>query len=523
MRQTDRIIVNAISNYALTFLAMIGSMIMMPFVMADLGKRGFGLASMIIAAQSMIEMLAYSIGRGLQRYIPQNLAAGADRSGIHRVFNTALAFFVVVGAGSAAIVFLIRNWLLRDESAGPELQLDAHRALWLLLAYLVVGLPMMVYRAGLESLQRYDLVSLFEVILTCFRTLILVFAFWLDRGSITLLIGVQLASVVVGALLCRRLLFRQIPGLCEAPRMISRSSAWLLATFTTATLLATLGNVLVGGGFRLLVGSELGMEQLGELAVVLMITSLMWKLIYNLAGVLIPAVSSIQSQGNIANVGKVLISGTKYAVIIAVGVSLVPLAVTLPFFRLWVGMEMNNLGRLVFFLLLIQILLTPGSMSQPVLIGLGRLRVMSFVVFARGVAGLALAFAYIQVFGPSLGGAAICSLGVQAVGSVEIFLYASKALGIPRLAALHETIVQPTALGIPAALATWLLALQLGTNSWLRLAAAVVVGEALFGILVMLWALRGEEKTHLWSFVRRTGERCGLAMATGGRDSGARR
>ncbi len=506
MRLADRIILNVITNYGLTVLGTVASLLMVPVVTAHLGRSGFGLASMVFAVSAIFDLVANSVGRALERYIPLSLAED-NRQRLGRTFNTARAAFLLIGLIGAVAVLLVTGWLTNDAHESPETTSDAKWAFWLLAAYMVVGYPWVCYQKSLGAIQRYDLVGLFTGSTTLVRLILVILVFWMGHGTISFYIGSLLLALLVCGLLCRRSLRRLVPEMPISFRLVDRAGIREVGAFASASLLVVTGNILVTQGFSIFVGKTLGMRELGGLAAVLTIRTLLWTLINNVAGVLTPAVSSMDAQGFDQNISKLFLAGAKYSAMMAVMICGVPLMVAAPFLELWLGPEFKGLNLLLYMLLIAQIPISPGQTSQQVLVGLGRVRVAGLFVFSRGVLALLSAWAYVQWVQPSLTGSAACVFGIQLIGAVVLFLLAAKATQIPWHAALLAVFGRPILFGAVGGAVTWFVAAQLGQHTWWKLITATCVGELVFLILALLVGFTHEEKERLRSFVAKAKHR----------------
>ncbi len=506
MGQANRIILNALSNYGLTIITMASSMVMVPIVVRDLTRVGYGVAAVVMAVLGTFELLSNLLGRALQRHIPQDLAGNTPQR-VNQTFNTARLGLMLIGVLGALVVWVLGSWLLEDPQVSDAMIADGQHAFLLLIVWLVFAFPLCAYQKGLEAIQRYDMISAYLGAVTLVRTVAVIVIFVLGYGSITVLIGSYLVATLICFLLCRRLFLRLTPQVKVSLRMVDGRAARTLGIFVLGVMFVVCGNLLSGNGFRLFVGKRLGMDELGGLAAVLALAGLMWKLIYNLANVLPSAVSAQDARGLSGNVAKILTTGTKYSVVVSVSICLVPISIAGAFFQLWLGDEFAGLDALLAILLLLQIPLCLGSASIQVLMGMGKLSLVGAVVFSRGVIGLLLAWGYVELIQPNVTGAVAWNSSTQAVGGMVVLMYALVIAGVPRLAALINVFVRPVMLGLVAALLTWWISVQIGCDQWWKLIVSVSAGELLFLALVLVAGLTGEECSRMTSFASAAGLR----------------
>lgn len=502
MRQADRIILNTISNYALTIVTMASQLVMIPIVVRHIDKSGFGLANMVLAPFGFFEVMAGSFGRALHRFIPQDLAAN-DEQRVSRTFTTAMAGYVAMGTVGAVATWFAFDWMLVGADVSPSVMVDGRRAMWVLIIWLIVGFPLWGYRKGLEAIQRYDLLGLSHGIVTLLRTIAVIVVFSMGYGSVTFFVGSQLAALVIVNLLCRRFLRRAVPGMRERPSLVDRASIILVGTFAAATLLGIVGEICGSYGFRIFVGKELGMDKLGALAAVWTLQLTIGRLIDELTNAFSPAISALDAKGSSANVAKLMLTGTKSSMLVASSMCIVPLAAAAPFLHLWLGESFRGYETLLYVFLLVMLPFCAGMTPTYVLFGLGRVTTTGTVMLVRGLSGLLIALAYVYWVDRNLTGAVLCMLGVQNSGGIVMLYSACRAVGVKFWYAMYEVLAKPLVLSGLAAMATWLMLRRIGDNQWWKLVVGVGLGECVLLALVLGVGLGEEERMRIFSFFHR--------------------
>jgi len=506
MRQADRIILNTLSNYGLTFLTIASQLVMIPIVVSHLNHSGFGLANMVLVPYGLFEVLSGTFARALHRYIPQDQLSG-DPNRVSRTFTTAMAGYWSMGLIGALLVWLVFDALLSDAKVSAEVMADGRRAMWILIVWLVVGFPLWGYRKGLEAIQRYDLIGISHGVITLARTVLVIVVFRLGYGSVTFFVTSQLLAIVASSLLCRWAMVRAMPSMVVRPRLITGESIALVGTFAAATMIGMLGEVCGSYGFRILVGTGLGMASLGILSAVGTIQQTIGRLIDELTNSFAPAISALEARGSRENVAKLMLTGTKSSMLACSSMCIVPLAAAGPFLHLWLKQITASDVRLLHIMLLVMLPYCLGMTPTYVLFGLGRVKTTGAVLLARGLGGLLFSLAYVLLVKRDLVGATLCMLGVQNSGGVVMLYSACRSVGVGVWSALMEVLVRPMALAGVGAAVTWLVQSQVGDDRWWKLIASVSMGElALFG-LIMLIGLHAEERQRILSFAGRLRQR----------------
>lgn len=507
MRQTDRLIINVLSNYGLTIVAGIASLIVVPIVVKDLTQTGYGLAMMLLSGITITTTLGNAVNRAMQRYLPQDLES-ADTERVNGTFNSAMAMYGMLGLLAAITILLVRRWYLDDPGITAELRADGNMAFIVVAIFMLIEGPLLTFQAGLEAIQRFDLVGAYTGATTVLRMLAIIAFFKLGAGSIVVFVLFHMIAMILASVVFFICLRRAIPRLEFSIRHIRRDRFKVLLVFAAAGLMMTLGNVLGLEGFRVLVGKGLSMADVGGLSAVWAFRSMVFMVICSMTNVLTPTASSLEARGSAESLGKLLVASTKYSSVAAASMCLVPLAVFGPFLRLWLGEEFASLTTLLIVMMLAQLPIAASLSAQQILIGLGRLRITSPAVFSRGAASLVVAGLYVFFSKePSLTGAAVWLYAVQVLCSLVVFVHGSHEIGVGVRRLILEGLALPLALGSAAAVLTWVISDRIGTGDWLRLVGAVGIGEVAFLGLIVVLGLGVEERAHLGSFISRVRSR----------------
>lgn len=498
--QANRLIVNTLSNYALTFVTMIATLVMTPIVVRYLGQTGYGMIAIILAPYGVFETLAGSFGRAMHRFIPLSLS-DPDPQRLNRTFSAGLCGYILMGVVGAGVLWLLADYLLEGSDVRPQLIKDGMLAMALLIVWLVVGFPYWGYRKGLEAIQRFDLLGLSQGVITLLRSILVIVVFWMGYGSVTFFVGTQLAGLWLTCLICRRYLKNCLPDLKFSPRYVDKATMWLMGGFAVATILGTSGEVLGGYGFRIFVGKAIGLHDLGELAAVWTLQTTIFRLIDELTNAFAPAISALDAQGARVNVAKLMVSGTKISILVAASMAIVPLPVAKSFLMLWLGPAFARRDTLLYILLGVLIPFCLGNTSMHVLYGLGRASISGPIQFVRSLLGLAGAGIYILYLHQGLNGACAIMFGIQALGGVVLFMYGCRATGVSMADAFIKVLCRPVVIALMGAAATFGVLQLVGSDAWWKITVSVAAGELVFLALAILVGIGIEEWQRMTAFL----------------------
>jgi Na+-driven multidrug efflux pump len=96
MRQSHRLILNVLSNYATFVVYGAANFIWVGYVVRKLGKDAFGLVSLILSITITTEILGRGICQALIKHVSAAIGKGQEEP-INEYFSTSIAWFTICG------------------------------------------------------------------------------------------------------------------------------------------------------------------------------------------------------------------------------------------------------------------------------------------------------------------------------------------------------------------------------------------------------------------------------------------
>lgn len=230
-----------------------------PYVIAGLGVRAFGLFVLMVTVAEFIGSFDSGVYRAAQRYFAINHGTG-DREASNRILRTAALCLLALGGLLAGVLVLAAPGAVRLLNVPDDLAAEGQfllRALGLVVALaLVRGLLV----AHLNAHQRFALTSLVTIgqygVYTAGVIVAISGGYGLRGVAVTLV--VQTAATVVAVAVPVLLLARP-----WSTALMSRQELRELLGFTGSTQVASLSDLAALQSQSLLIGSFLGVGQLG--------------------------------------------------------------------------------------------------------------------------------------------------------------------------------------------------------------------------------------------------------------------
>ncbi len=419
MRTGTRVLINAISKWLSVGARGLSALVLIPFLLSELGKDGYGLTALLLALIGLGRILDLGLRNATSKLLADQVALG-DKAKFNELASTSLAAFVCLGGLGGLLCAVLAGPIVGWMRVPDHLTAEAvFLVRWFggTLVFLQVVQPM--FAAVLESRNRFDL----------FTGVVAVAALF-EMGAVLLVVGVARAgiygwasvmaasmagSVVALAVLARR----TCPGL-----RLSRHLVRLPALFNTLKL--------SGQVFLLQLNQLVSIHSdpfvlsrfLGPAALAVYTPATNLKIFgMAIAGVLSnqlhPLAAGASATGNLADLRAVLYRGTRYTFLMGIPAAVFLGVFSGPITRIWLGDSLGEGYRTAANVLLCWSIISLFSYAMgsqwPVLLGTQRLR---FVVVFRTVTGmLNLLLSIVLVGYTSLGviGALIPTIIIEAV------------------------------------------------------------------------------------------------------------
>jgi O-antigen/teichoic acid export membrane protein len=392
-----RVLFGTLSNLAGQFIAFGTLFLLTPFILRQLGATAYGLWVLIGSLVAYGSLLDLGLWGALIKYVAEFRARG-EAGQARAVVGTAFTLYTLLGLVIAAATALASPLLPRVFQLPPEQHAVAARLTLLMGLGVGLSLPGLMPMAILRGLQRYDLVNLIDVVTTLLTAVGTVAMLLLGGGVLGLVVvniaGI-LATLVLGALLIRRIAPELTPHWRGARRTMVRivlSYSWPLFIRDAASRLQTKTDEITIGAF-------LPVSAIAPYSLARRLSETTHVLTRQFMKVLLPLASELHAGNDLARLRAVYKTGTRLTLGLALALGGTLMVMAQPLLVLWVGPAYASASSIVVILSLASILATCQWPAGAILQGMAQHRLPGFVALGAGLANLALSLALVRPLG----------------------------------------------------------------------------------------------------------------------------
>ncbi len=495
------------SNWILNILRIAVLMHLTPYVIGALGPDGNGVWVSIVSLTGFLKLLILGVPMASVRFLAEHLAKD-DTKKANEAVSTCLGICVFLGVGAALIgaglYFFFDRLLLENprwQELGPDLVASARLAYILVVAQVGVGfalrLPYGIFDAHQDFITR-NWVMAGELVLRYGLTLGLLAA----NASLVVLAVVQAVCMVAEFVALMVLIRKKYPAIRFGLGAFDRQAVRAILGFSVFTLFLNAGAMLAFRSDALVIGSFLGATEVTNFDVANKFFEPLTELVLGIAVVVMPTATRLRAQGELDQLGSILLRWSKvaFSIVLVVGVYLA--TVGPEFLAWWLGDDFHPSSGPVLQVLTVSFLvyLPVRGVALPILMGLGKPGRPALGLLVMGAVNLGISIALVGplgIFGVALGTAIpnvifavfVAWLACREIGTAP-WVYARHVFGRGVLGALA-----PVGLLL-------LLKYGLGVRGLLPLLGAGLGSTALFAVVWIFFVYRDDPHVDLLAKLR---------------------
>ncbi len=368
-----RVLVNVISNWLRLGANIVGSLVVVPYMLARLGPTQYGVWATLGGLLGFLMLLDLGSTSAINRYVARYRALGQ----LERV-NASVASAVLMFLGISGLLQLVA-WIgapafVRLFPRIPE-TLFADSVLTLRLVCLGVGIRLLhaPFIGMTMGWHRYELFNAVQVLVIVLRVglIFALLAFWKAAVFVP-----ALAFVIANAvgLLAQFAVARHLhPGLRLGLRAASRSALGEIVSLGSHVLLITLCTLTIYQGPNFILARFAGPDVVTPFAIGMLLITTCVQGIHGVSQVFTPVVSAIDARNDQRAVAGVVVRACRLVGVISAGLALMLIVVGRPFIELWMHGRTPAAYPVVAILAGAHALLWPNTIVQSAFSGTSRL------------------------------------------------------------------------------------------------------------------------------------------------------
>ena len=367
-------------------------------ILNAVGAESFGLWVLVSGLLGYYGLLDLGTRNGIIRFVARHNAQ-KDFESLSSVVSTAVAGYFAIGA-IVLVLSLAAAWRLEHLfTFTTATALHDGRFLILILGVgAAVGFPLSAFGGTLEGLQQFVRIGVVQASASVARAVAVIVALWLGYGIVT--VGIlTVAFNIAAGLINAEYVLRNFPDVRVAFDNVRRETLRTLAAFGLVTFWVAIANRLRFESDALVIGKMIGLEMVAVFAIASKIISYSTEVVAAMASVFTPAISSAHATGDHESVARMTLMGNNLSSLLAF-----PICAVLVFFgkvliSLWVGPAYEGSYPILVILCVPMSLYISQFGSTRMLYGVGKHRELAKILFAEGVANLALSVALAPRYG----------------------------------------------------------------------------------------------------------------------------
>jgi O-antigen/teichoic acid export membrane protein len=395
---------NAISNW-LAFLYVAGvSFFLSPFIVYHLGATAYGVWALLVALVGYLGLLDFGVRGAVTRYIAHHHAV-SDAQAASGIATAALVLFGCLGVLAIIFASVIAYFSPHWFNIPPELTSRAQLVIVVggfTVASTLIGA---VFGGIITGLQRFDISSGIEILLTTFRTIAVIYTLDRDHGLLALSFIHLAASMVYGVVAWRvtRRIFPQLKVRFDQPL---RGPIKTILSFSAFLSIIHVLAMVIYYTDAIVIATVLPISAVASFAIASNLWDYSTKVSGALSKTMAPRVSQLTSLGA-SNVADDILSTSRLATL-----AMAPIAATFlirgeSFINLWMGPEYGPTSGAVLRVFAFMVWLGGArAVATSAIIGSGRHRslIPAFIVEAVSNLGLSILLAHLMgIVGVALG------------------------------------------------------------------------------------------------------------------------
>ena len=358
--------------------------------------------------------------------------------------------------------------------------------------------------AALGPFHRYDLLQGTGMTFKVLETAAIIY--FLSQGHQLIALALIVLVATTSRMAIRRLVQqRLVPQIKFAVRYISRSMAREMISYGAYSFLIVIATIVIFNTDNIVIGIFVSTEAVTYYAIALTIMQYLRNIVQTAGVPLITAISHMEATGNLDEVAKMSEKMMKYLFYLCTCFCCGVLVFSSEFIQLWMGPGFELTVTVLWLLLLPAIIYLPQATSNSILFGIGKHRLLFFILLGEAVANIVLSLILVQFYGVI--GVALGTAIPQVIIYSSIYPILYHRVLKAEVKRFYLNGAGMALLGAAVTISVGLvLKSRMAIDSWSAFCLSMGITVVAFSAVFMLFILDSEDKARLRALLaRRTG------------------
>jgi O-antigen/teichoic acid export membrane protein len=491
MKNSVRVMSNVLANWGSYFMGTLVGFLMMPFVVHHLGDVRYGIWILIINFTGYLGLLDFGISSSIVKYVAE-FKGKKDATGLNEVCSTAFYFYLISGVLAFLLTIIIALYFIPFFKI-PIAQLSEARYVTIIVGLDIgLSLPAGFFYGYMRGIQRYDLLAIMSMSILLISSAFIVIFLLSGYGLITLAL-INFGSSIVSSVIVISYVYRINRNLKLRIRLIKKENIRLISGYSLFMFLYFGALRIIFAAGSLIIGYFLTAAAVTYYAIPQRLVQSVRILIMATA-VVLPTVSHLNATGEIEKIQKLLINGTKYALMIALPVGASYVIIGKEFISLWFNTKYSLVCYPVLAVLTFGIIAHVCHFAPvQVLQGLASHKTAAYMSISEAIVNIVLSIFLVHTYG-IVGVAIGTAIPMIITNSIVIPLYSCRIVGISWFHFLSEAYVKPLLCAFVFAISLYTILKFIPVTTWFAFASALSAPIVIYCSFAWLFCLSKSER-----------------------------
>lgn len=392
------------SNWMMLALNVGVAFFLSPYVVKHLGSVYYGIWALANQFIGYLYLFDFGVRESVIRYTAKYVARGQGQR-LNQVLSTAILLYVPI-AGVTMLATGLVSWGIADWfDIPPENAAEARIAVIFMGLTIAQTFVFNVFTGILQGLNRFDIGNRVGMVAIFVRTALIVLL--LGQGYklaalASVYFALSIASGLVGAYFALRLLREAgIKFHFHIPvRRRLKALAGKIFGYGFFVLVNNVAQKIIFTSDAVVIGAFLGVAKVAPYAIAGTLIDNLRSLMVSTAQVFSPLTSTLFAQRRTAELGALLIRGSKLSVLVTLPIAVTFVVLGDVFVKLWMGEEFRETaGQILFVLGLTQIISAPHYVISSVMYGMSQHNILGYLRIAEAALNLVLSIVLVKSMG----------------------------------------------------------------------------------------------------------------------------
>jgi O-antigen/teichoic acid export membrane protein len=477
--RTKKAVKGTITSFVQIGVLLILQAVLAPVVLNVAGQEILGAYTIVMQIIGYGLVLDFGLGVALSRYLSQSFSAGDKSEKFTHIFNIGRYFILVSNALMFIFIMLLAFNIDSLIIGSPEIIADARIGLYLLSAWTITKIPLVLYGYGLLASQNMATINIIGLMSSISRLGLSLYFVYNGFGLIGL-VAANVISEFVGLVLQKYYFNKLYPKLSLQWRLPNIPLLKELFAFGLTYWAVNISNVLTVGSDSIIVGHLFGAAAAAIFYTTKIPSFLIIQVIYKISDNAGPAVNELLAQRNFTALRAAYLNILRYSLLLAIPISIGIITFNKSVITAWVGT--NQFAGSVMSFALAGFVLTQviNHINAMVTLAIGNMRNWMLMSLITGFTTIALAYYLGKLFGMQFVMVVIAVMDIPAF----IFLMRRSFAGLDlTYSEVYSIAILPVILSI-LPLLVWA-GFVIGTNQ-IESLISLIVCIVIFGLLWLL-------------------------------------